>query len=348
MRRFSRIAILCLILTMCGFSAFAALQTGLPSGQIIKAVAGKFALAESRLSSAPAGQSTIPSLPTRTFLPSITRIQNRQECRFAVIGDFGTGTQSEAGVAELVRSWSPEFIVTVGDNNYPNGASSTIDSNIGQFYHEYIHPYLGVYGPPGPVPDEDANRFYPALGNHDWQSVGCYGDTCSGPYLDYFTLPGNERYYSFVQGPVAFFVLDSDTNEPDGIASSSRQADWLRTSLAASPGPWNVVVLHHAPYSSFRHGSTQALQWPFREWGAHVVMAGHDHAYERLLVDGVLYFVNGLGGGDRYDVGDPVAGSQVRYNLDYGAMLVEAGTHEMDLRFISTAGELVDSVVLVR
>ena len=31
------------------------------------------------------------------------------------------------------------------------------------------------------------------------------------------TLPGNERYYDFVQGPVHFFVIDSDQNEPDGF-----------------------------------------------------------------------------------------------------------------------------------
>ena len=50
-------------------------------------------------------------------------------------------------------------------------------------------------------------------------------------YLNYFTLPNNERYYDFVQGPVHFFALNSDTNEPDGTSSSSTQGLWLQNGL---------------------------------------------------------------------------------------------------------------------
>ena len=56
--------------------------------------------------------------------------------RFAVIGDFGddglasTGIGGEPQVAELIESWNVHFVVTAGDNNYPNGAASTIDANI--------------------------------------------------------------------------------------------------------------------------------------------------------------------------------------------------------------------------
>ena len=53
---------------------------------------------------------------------------------FAAIGDFGTGDTNESKVAQLVKSWNPEFIITVGDNNYPKGEASTIDQNIGAFY----------------------------------------------------------------------------------------------------------------------------------------------------------------------------------------------------------------------
>ena len=82
--------------------------------------------------------------------------------RFGVIGDFGSGSTSERDVANLVKSWSPDFIITVGDNNYPDGAASTIDGNIGQFYHSFIYPYSGSYGAGAAT-----NRFFPSLGNHD-------------------------------------------------------------------------------------------------------------------------------------------------------------------------------------
>ena len=48
------------------------------------------------------------------------------------------------------------------------------------------------------------------------------------PYLDYFTLPGNERYYDVAIGPVHLFAVDSDPREPDGNTEGSVQARWLR------------------------------------------------------------------------------------------------------------------------
>ena len=43
--------------------------------------------------------------------------------------------------------------------------------------------------------------------------------------------------------------------------------------------------------------------------GATAVLAGHDHDYERLIIDGLPYFVNGLGGGGIYQFTTPVPGS---------------------------------------
>src|SRR5687768_7137395 len=49
---------------------------------------------------------------------------------FAAIGDFGMAGPAEEAVANLVKSGQPDFIITVGDNNYPRGAAETIDVNI--------------------------------------------------------------------------------------------------------------------------------------------------------------------------------------------------------------------------
>src|SRR5436190_18393178 len=54
--------------------------------------------------------------------------------RFAVIGDFGQAGPDEAAVSALVAGWQPDFVITVGDNNYPLGEASTIDQNIGQYF----------------------------------------------------------------------------------------------------------------------------------------------------------------------------------------------------------------------
>jgi hypothetical protein len=257
------------------------------------------------------------------------------EVRFAVIGDYGAASLAEQLVADAVRSWSPDFIITTGDNNYPAGEASTIDRNIGYYYHDFIYPYVGTYGP-----GATENRFFPSMGNHEWIAPGAQ------PYLQYFSLPGNERYYEVVRGPVHLFALDSDPAEPDGIDSSSVQARWLQGRLAASTARWKIVYLHHPPYSSSLHGSTPALQWPYRQWGATAVLAGHDHTYERLLVDGLPYFVNGAGGAVLYAFSAPVPGSQVRYNAYNGAMLIRATEAAITFQFIIHTGEVVDTYTI--
>jgi hypothetical protein len=37
--------------------------------------------------------------------------------RFAIIGDFGYAGENEFKVSELVKSWHPAFILSMGDNN---------------------------------------------------------------------------------------------------------------------------------------------------------------------------------------------------------------------------------------
>ncbi|MFN3491207.1 MAG: metallophosphoesterase, partial [Anaerolineales bacterium] len=254
---------------------------------------------------------------------------------FAVIGDYGLAGQSEADVANLVKSWNPNFIVTVGDNNYPSGAAWSIDDNIGQYYADYIYPYKGKYGS-----GSATKRFFPSLGNHDW------GTNSGKAYFDYFSFRNGQSFYDFVQGPVHFFVLNSNRGEPEGVSSTSAQAKWLKKALSASTSAFQIVVMHHPPYSSGRHGSNAYMQWQFKEWGADVILSGHDHVYERLLVEGIPYFVNGLGGAELYKFETKLPESQVRYNLDFGAMQVEATNTYMKFQFITRAGVLIDEYTI--
>lgn len=118
--------------------------------------------------------------------------------------------------------------------------------------------------------------------------------------------------------------------------------------MAASTAAWQVVYLHHPPFTSGAHESHTTLQWPYAAWGADAVLAGHDHVYERIELNGIPYFVNGLGGnGAIHTFNTPVSGSQVRYNGDFGAMIVDASDQAMTFRFISVAGETVDSYTIV-
>jgi MYXO-CTERM domain-containing protein len=153
---------------------------------------------------------------------------------------------------------------------------------------------------------------------------------------------GSERYYDFIRESVHFFVIDSEgalNSAPDKLT----QMSWLEEQLAASVARWKVVYFHHAPYSSANHGSVAAMQWPFATWGADAVISGHDHTYERIFKNGIVYFVNGLGGHSIYDFNNPVSGSQARYNGNYGAMRVEADDTAITFEFISLSGSIIDS-----
>jgi len=266
---------------------------------------------------------------------------------FAVIGDYGFDASGpgEGNVAALVKSWRPDLIITTGDNNYPSGADSTIDRNIGKWYHTFINPYHGQYGE-----GATSNMFFPCLGNHDWFAPHAQ------PYLDYFTLPGNGRYYDFVRGPVHFFAIDSDPHEPDGVRTTSVQANWLRTHLWSSDYPWNIVYFHHPPYSSGYLGDEADsllgpwMRWPFREWGASVVLSGHAHSYERLAVDSLCYIIDGLGGAPPtpLDTNSHEPGSVVRYNGDFGALRVIATPAWIKIEFITITGKVIDAFFMTK
>ncbi len=84
------------------------------------------------------------------------------------------------------------------------------------------------------------------------------------------------------------------------------------------------------------------MRWPFVEWGASVILTGHDHYYERLNVDGLPILINGLGGGPIYAFGEISPGSLVRYNADYGANLVVYDLQQITFQFITRTGEIID------
>ena len=258
--------------------------------------------------------------------------------RFAAIGDYGRWyTDGEALVSQMVHSWNPDFIITLGDNNYEYGADSTIDSNIGQFYHDYIFPYNGNFGQGSPF-----NRFFPSLGNHDF-----YSDTAR-TYLNYFVLPGNERYYDYIKGNCHFFVINSDPIEPDGNTVISVQALWLKNKLAQSNARFKIVYFHHPPFSSGQHGNNADMNWKFKQWGATVVLCGHEHNYERLVDNtGMTYFINGLGGKDWREFATIVPESRIRYTGNYGAMLVTSYADSLNLKFITYPDSVKDDTTIV-
>lgn len=262
--------------------------------------------------------------------------------RFAVIGDFGKVSDKSYAVSILIKNWNPDFIITTGDNNYPSGSEKTIDDNIGFLYSTYIFPYYGKY-PPSPI---QKNRFFPCLGNHDLDSDD------GAPYLKYFSLPGNGRYYDFIKGDVHFFALSSDPREPDGIDIESKQAAWIKKRLKKSISRWKIVYFHHPAYTSpmripytgkisSKNGGRK-INFPFSDWGVDIVLNGHAHVYERFQIQGIPYIINGLGGEEPYEFYGSNPESLVRFTGDHGAILAEAEANRILFKFITISGKIID------
>ncbi len=288
--------------------------------------------------------------PTSTATPTSTPTARppAASIRFAVIGDFGADTSALQDVAAMIQAENVDQIVTVGDNRYSANAFDTV---IGQYFCSFLAGISG--GNHCPTGDSPVNGFFPALGNHDYNDGGGINQ-----YLSYFDLPGpgvassqtsgNERYYDVISGPVHFFILDSEAARNSSSELAAQRA-WLQAQVAASAAPWQVVVMHHPPYTSpSSHSSNSALQWPYREWGVDAVLAGHNHFYERIFREGIVYFVNGLGGRSIYSINGVLEGSQVRYNGDYGAMIVDGDALSLRFRFLSRIGVVIDDYTLTQ
>jgi hypothetical protein len=266
---------------------------------------------------------------------------------FAFMGDFGDYNTNSTAVANLIKGWMPNDIFAVGDGDYiDNGLTfEAIDLATGKNYFDYIYPYHGIYG----ANNLSKNHFWMVPGNHDWGNPSSSASNPTGLtqyyqfYLD--VLPGNKRYYDVVRGDIHFFGLDSDNNEPDGRTSTSVQAQWLKARLSASTSRWKVVFFHHSPYSSedIDHNITE-MRWPFKAWGADLVISAHSHSYERLNVDGLTYVVVGTGGGNTLRPQTaPLGESLVRIDDKFGALRLRTTTSRLIGEFIDVDKVVQDS-----
>jgi acid phosphatase type 7 len=204
--------------------------------------------------------------------------------RFVAFGDSGDGGFLQGSLREQMRTVPFDLALLLGDIAYEDGARAELETN-----------FFGVY-------QALARSFpvYPVAGNHD------YATEAAAPLREFFVLPenggaeGRERWYSFDRGPVHFVGLDTERIGP-------AQAAWLDADLGATHRPWTVVFAHRPPFSSGYHGNDLAFQVSFlpvlRRHQPALVLAGHDHHYERFApLDGTRYLVSGGGGRETRDV----------------------------------------------
>ena len=121
--------------------------------------------------------------------------------------------------------------------------------------------------------------FYSALGNND-RVVGD-SSTPSSLYLNNFTFPNNEQWYSVNYGNLHMVVLDSAFS-----ASNQTQISWLISDLQSSNSQNKItgVMYHHPTYSN-------TISSYLINYDVDFVISGHTHGYTHTVSNGINYFV---------------------------------------------------------
>jgi predicted MPP superfamily phosphohydrolase len=259
---------------------------------------------------------------------ALTLPNKSDSLKFAVLGDFGTGSREQYGLAAQMKRahdvFPFELVTMVGDNLY--GSERPQD-----FKKKFETPYQPLL--------EAGVKFYASLGNHDAREQR---------YYKQFNMDG-KLYYSFkAKQSVRFFALESTYMDPQQVA-------WLENELKDSTENWKIPYFHHPPYSSGdRHGSDQRLREVleplFLKYNVSVVLTGHDHFYERTKPQkGIVYFVCGSGGQLRKGNIDKSSGITAAGNdTDQAFLAAEINGDDLSFNAISRAGQIIDSGVITR
>lgn len=200
--------------------------------------------------------------------------------RIAAVGDIAScAWGDDKATGDLVRAIHPSVVLTLGDNAYPDGRLSE---------------FKNCYDPPW---GSFKRKTRPAPGNHDYKTPEADG---------YF------RYFGSRAGPCCrgYYKYDVDTWRLYSLNSERRfaaQARWLRRDLRAHPHDCTLAYWHKPRFSDAPvHGDSVAVDplWDtFAANGGDVVLAGHEHDYQRFpRRHGVRSFVVGTGGAPLYDV----------------------------------------------
>jgi hypothetical protein len=227
------------------------------------------------------------------------------------IGDFGNLSCQQLMVRDAYYADSAgkrtNFIMTLGDNAYPEGADDEFQKKVFEVYPTLFRN----------------TEICSIFGNHDTE----YGGG-RPPYFDIFNLPtqgqlwglpsGDAGYFSYDYGNIHFIALSEG---PEGVPTTktylkaeSDMIQWLREDLAKDQRDWTIAYWHQPPYSKGTHDSDieddmmdfhRKVNPVLEEGGVDMVVCGHSHSYERsYFLDGHYGESNTLSKAMILDAGD--------------------------------------------
>lgn len=285
--------------------------------------------------------------------------------RVAFLGDIGM-TENTGAVLDSVRAANVSAILAGGDLSYADG-----DVDVWDDWFDFMEPYISD------VP------IMPARGNHEARCLGRGGvgvvadcNTDESMYLSRFDLPLEELYYATEWGPLRIIVVDTEAyfHRDDPIytinnVDPDEQLAFLADALRAPEDMWTLVMMHRPTYSSSGgHGSELGIRAHMEpalvDGGADLVLAGHDHDYERTLpvIDGEpqaeagdrftdeapIYVVSGGGGQSLYTSWQPMPAWGAVREAAYHFVLIEADQQRLTVTALTPDGDELDRFTIER
>ena len=283
----------------------------------------------------------------------------KQENRnnFLVVGDWGRyGEFHQKDIAnemgkEATKKQS-NFIVSTGDNFYPDGVISTTDPQWNKSFED-IYTNYSLNKP-----------WFTAFGNHDYRGS-------IQAQLDYSKISRRwrttERYYSFEKtipnsSEKALFVfIDSNPfdetlskNSHSDLASQDKEAqlEWLEKTLATSTARWKIVIGHHPLYTTgVRRDKMldvrKAFLPIFEKHKVNAYLAGHEHDLQHQKPEGFThYFVSGAGSEIRPVTQDD---QQTKFAIsDHGFMSMQLQKDQLNVQVINFEGKQLYQTTISR
>jgi len=243
-----------------------------------------------------------------------------------------SGAQATAKLIEKI----PGTVFAAGDLAYEKGSAE-----------EFKNCYDTTWG-------RFKDRTKPALGNHE------YVDPTASGYFGYWGAqggPAGKGYYSYDLGDWHIVVLNTNCSVKGlgGCGAGSPQETWLKADLAQHLNTCIVAYGHHALFSSgvFKKHAVHPELRPLWDdlYAAHadLVLAGHEHSYERFAPQdpegradparGIREIVIGTGGKSHDLLGFATPNSEVRHWDTYGVLKLTLSPGKYSWDFIPEEGK---------
>ena len=246
-----------------------------------------------------------------------------------VFGDTGwCGSPAMAQLARLLGDLGGDILLA-GDLAYDNGSPDE--------FRRCFDPTFGRF----------RSRIWAAPGNHD------YGTPNATGYFGYFgDRAGADRtgYYALRLNGWQVLMLNSMVP----MARDSRQYEWVRQELQATPSRCTLAVWHH-PFDSSGPNGPHPMQRDLWELlysnNADVVVSAHDHLYERQApqdpsqrsdaVRGIRLFISGGGGAPPYHRARASRNSEVLIST-HGLLRLKLEPALYEWEYLAANGNVLD------